>query len=365
MSDILKIAIIADTHLGQYWRTYPTRAKKLIDTLKNNLIYIREYADVLFILGDFYHSANLPPDCMSYIKDNIYDIFDKFSKVVLIVGNHEVFLDYANVQRSIPGMILSDKIKVFEQYGLSLFKIGKEKMLCDLISLPYNKDLEMYISNLEMYNIKDINKIIKNNSVIFGHFTPKEIFERMKISVEPLVNNISNLNKIFLGDYHDPKSVKLNNCEIISVGSTYYWDISDIYKKKEKRFIVFDTDNMSYESYKLNLPKVNYMKIDNENKDNFTIDNKNEIYFITSSIPLDFTQYILDGYDIYFNYLPDDKVSMIMEGVDIDTVSFVNVEDSWQKYLQIQNVDSSIKDIANKIFIEREKLSSDFILSIL
>ena len=362
MGDSLKIAIIADTHLGQYWRTYPTRAKRLIDTLKNNLLEIRNYSENLIILGDFYHSANLSPDCMSYIQDNIYNIFKKFSNVFLVVGNHEVFLNYMNVQKSIPGMILSDKIKVFEQYGISSFKVKGDTSLCEYITLPYNKDLETYISEFnENMNIKND----KKSSVLFGHFTPKEIFERMKISVEPLVKNISNLNKIFLGDYHDPKSVKLNNCEIISVGSTYYWDISDIFKKKEKRFIVFDSDNMTYESYKLNLPKVNYMKIDNENKDNFIIDNKNEIYFITSSIPLDFTQYILDGYDIYFNYLPDDKVSMIMEGVDIDTVSFVNVEDSWQKYLQIQNVDSSIKDVANKIFVEREKLSSDFILSIL
>ena len=361
----MKFGIVADTHLGQYWRTYPSRAKKLIDTLRNNLLNIRNYSENLMILGDFYHSANLPPDCMSYIQDNIFDVFEKFSKVFLVVGNHEVFLNYANVQKSIPGMILSDKISVFEQYGVSLFKIRGDKSSCNYFTLPYNKDLESYISEYGKNNSDDIMKNGKGSSVLFGHFTPKEIFERMKISVEPLVKNIDGLNKIFLGDYHDPKSVMVGNCEVVSIGSTYYWDISDIFKKREKRFIVFDSDDMTYESYKLNLPKINYIQIDENNKDMLNFDNKNEIYFITSSIPLDFTQWIVDGYDIYFNYLPDNKVSMIMEGVEIDTVDFVNVEDSWQKYLQIQNVDSNIKEIANTIFNKRDNLNSDFILSIL
>ena len=361
----MKFGIVADTHLGQYWRTYPSRAKKLIDTLRNNLLNIRNYSENLMILGDFYHSANLPPDCMSYIQDNVFDIFEKFSKVFLVVGNHEVFLNYANVQKSIPGMILSDKITVFEQYGVSFFKIRGDKSSCNYFTLPYNKDLESYISEYGKNNSDDIMKNGKGSSVLFGHFTPKEIFERMKISVEPLVKNIDGLNKIFLGDYHDPKSVMVGNCEVVSIGSTYYWDISDIFKKREKRFIVFDSDSMTYESYKLNLPKVNYIQIDENNKDMLNFDNKNEIYFITSSIPLDFTQWIVDGYDIYFNYLPDNKVSMIMEGVEIDTVDFVNVEDSWQKYLQIQNVDSNIKEIANTIFNKRDNLNSDFILSIL
>ena len=223
----------------------------------------------------------------------------------------------------------------------------------------------VYMKKYGKNNSDDIMKNGKGSSVLFGHFTPKEIFERMKISVEPLVKNIDGLNKIFLGDYHDPKSVMVGNCEVVSIGSTYYWDISDIFKKREKRFIVFDSDDMTYESYKLNLPKINYIQIDENNKDMLNFDNKNEIYFITSSIPLDFTQWIVDGYDIYFNYLPDNKVSMIMEGVEIDTVDFVNFEDSWQKYLQIKNFDSNIKEIANTIFNKRDNLNSDFILSIL
>lgn len=345
------IALVADTHLGQYWRSNPNRAQKLIMNFKKNLERISEHASTLFILGDFYHSVSLPPDCMFFIDDMIFrTLEEKFDDVRIVVGNHEVFLDIHGLQKSIPSIHKPKNCTVYEN-GVDLMKGLSDDI--EFYTLPFQRNLDLQIEYMSKLEKTDKRKIV------LSHFTPTEIFERSTLSLKPIIENL-NVDKIFLGDYHEPKQTSINSTEIYSIGSSYFWDITDIKKEEQKRFLVLNTKDMTVNSYDLILPEIVRLTIGEENELSTVFDSvdKEKIYYIESKIPLDLTQYISNGYDIYYNYISDNHFKVSMNGVNFDESDFVDVSEMWGRYIEVQKCDKEIKDIANKIFNIRNSLTT-------
>lgn len=350
----MRLAITADVHLGHYWKTNPRRAMKIIDIFSKTLEDMKKNSDKIIIVGDLYHSANLPPDCLAYIDDHVD--FYSGCNMDIVVGNHETFLDVDDHQKSLPRLLLSRVSSIYES-GFN--KMAEpDGITTSMYALPFQPNMEAVISYLSTSSID-------KDSIIFGHLTPTEVFERSKISITPIVDALKP-KFIFLGDYHTPLNKHLGDTTLYSIGSTYYWDISDIGSEQQKRYLILDTDTMKVESVPIELPKISKVLIDDENALANIFKDKDTIYYIASKLPLDLTSYINNGYDIYFDYLtPDNKYSSLVDGVSLESSSFVNVDDSWESYIKVQQVDSSIKDMANNIFKNRNSLTSESIINIL
>lgn len=354
-----KTIIISDLHLGQNAKTNISRCKKIIKYFNLLLEEISEYCRIhnykpkLMILGDILHVTNLTPDIVEYIIKNVS--FEQFEQIEIITGNHEIFIGQNGLESTLLPIF-------YNQNKFKHYLPGEWFLENKTLYLPYSLNLH------DMVNFISNSKEIKNIDIMYGHFTSIELFEKEKISLLDLIKK-KKIKKIFLGHLHLPKEVQINDCTIYSIGSTYYSNIAEVrnYTQNTKRFLVFDEETMEVESVPIkSLPKIimNEVKEEIELEDIFKGDME-AIYYIKSSLPLDMTNYSSLGYDIYFDYITDDKLILLDKTLDIEKDDTIDINDCWKKYLGIQHMEKDVNEICDNIFNNRFQLNENLLYDML
>ncbi len=219
----MKVAITADVHLANK-KDYPERFNALtyiLDSIKEMKI------NSLIIAGDLFDA--------SY---NNYSEFDKIALkykdifIHVIPGNHDATIDNS--------VMTSKNVEIYSEPAIKSLNKSKIKFFF----LPYRKDMVMGEPIAEN---KD--KLRPNKWVLIGH---GDWEQGMKVSNQlepgvymPLSQKDINMYKpahVFLGHTHK----SLDGESICYPGSPCGLDISETGKR---RFIIFDTNNISLESH--------------------------------------------------------------------------------------------------------------------
>ena len=233
------------------------------------------------------------------------------------------------------------------------------------VFIPFQNNLEELIKN----SLKDhLNKEL--NNILILHMTPKEIFSYSKYSIKEMIDMIDDEYKIpyiLLGHYHLPCETSYKNTKIISIGNSYYLDITDLKNRKNsKRYVVLDNDDisLSYEKYN-KLPEVVEYDIESQSYfDSNIINEINDKYdtdiiiYLKSKVLIDYSALIFSGYDVYFELTEntDDNLITLHETLSNSFNSNSDkksLNDRWDKYLDTLNISDKEKELCSFLFEKR------------
>jgi len=230
-----KIALLADLHFG---------VKKSNKTFLENQLkfYYDEFipyckdndiSDVV-ILGDVFDNRN---SLNSYVLNKVYELFDTMNElfnIYVLLGNHDIYYSNSLGTHSIKFLKKFSNIRVFEDIEL-IDDNGKK-----FLFVPWIVDREDFRKRVANKNIEC--------DVCFGHFEINGFALNNKKICDNGFNSklfYNNYVKTFTGHFHLRNVRKINNSEIIYVGSPYEMTRSDSYS--EKGFCVLDTNTLEYE----------------------------------------------------------------------------------------------------------------------
>ena len=380
---------MADWHLGKYWKSNNStfnRAKKILHYLTLNLYNIISsfpYERLhLIVAGDLFDSVHCNTEMIVYIRNNLTSYLRNFKWVNVVAGNHEIFIDKDGRQQSLITFGLMDNvyklIDHIEAFGFCSTKTN-------YIMIPYLHDLE---NTIDEQLHKCLRKEYRN--IIIGHFTPKEIFSYEKYSIDALIDKYGadyNIPYIILGHYHKPVIYHHNNTIVISVGNSYYQNISDIKEylndSIHRRYLIIDDSAQKIYSRDYILPEIVPYYIDSQKEfesevipevlEKYNpIEYTAPIIYINSKNLIDYSQLTFKGYDIYFDLIEDtnNNIITLSEIIDNNSTSYQSLLDRWDRYINLiptETINSNERELANWLFNKRNDsdITTDGILSIL
>lgn len=362
-----KTIIIADNHLGKFWKSNNSnfnKGRKLINNFIDNMndIISKYRGATLIFAGDIFDSVHANTEMLVYIKQKLNTVLNNnnFNNIYAIAGNHETFIDKDGHQQTLLTIGLDSNVKIY------IDDISHEIIdNVNYVFIPFQNNLEELIKS----SLKDhLNKEL--NNILILHMTPKEIFSYSKYSIKDLIDMIDNEYKvpyILLGHYHLPCETSYKNTKIISIGNSYYLDITDLKNKKNnKRYVVFDNDDisLSYEKYN-KLPEVVEYDIESQSYfDSNIINEINDKYntdiiiYLKSKVLIDYSALIFSGYDVYFELTEntDDNLITLHETLSNSFNSNSDkksLNDRWDKYLDTLNISDKEKELCSFLFEKR------------
>ena len=365
-----KVIVVADNHLGKFWKSNNSsfnKGRKVINNFIDNMNdIISKYKDsTLIFAGDIFDSVNANTEMLVYIKQRLNLILNKknFKDIYAIAGNHETFIDKEGKQQTLLIIGLDNNNVCIYIDGISN-KIINE---VNYVFIPFQNNLEELLeSSLKEHLIKE------KKNILIMHMTPKEIFSYSKYSIKELINNIKeneyDMPYIILGHYHIPCETSYKGTKIISVGSSYYHTIDDLEKKdKNKRYLVINEDlSIDYNDYE-KLPKI--IEYDNiESQIYFDsnivseINNKYDtdiILYLKSKVLIDYSALVFKGYDVYFELIEDIDDNLITlnetlsNSFNDNNTDRKSLENRWEKYIESQNIDDKEKNLCTFLFNKR------------
>lgn len=362
-----KTIIIADNHLGKFWKSNNSnfnKGRKLINNFIDNMndIISKYRGATLIFAGDIFDSVHANTEMLVYIKQKLNTVLNNnnFNNIYAIAGNHETFIDKDGYQQTLLTIGLDSNVKVY------IDDISHEIIdNVNYVFIPFQNNLEELIKS----SLKDhLNKEL--NNILILHMTPKEIFSYSKYSIKDLIDMIDNEYKvpyILLGHYHLPCETSYKNTKIISIGNSYYLDITDLKNRKNnKRYVVFDNDDisLSYEKYN-KLPEVVEYDIESQSYfDSNIINEINDKYntdiiiYLKSKVLIDYSALIFSGYDVYFELTEntDDNLITLHETLSNSFNSNSDkksLNDRWDKYLDTLNISDKEKELCSFLFEKR------------
>lgn len=316
----------------------------------------------LIFAGDIFDSVHANTEMLVYIKQKLNTVLNNnnFNNIYAIAGNHETFIDKDGHQQTLLTIGLDSNVKIY------IDDISHEIIdNVNYVFIPFQNNLEELIKS----SLKDhLNKEL--NNILILHMTPKEIFSYSKYSIKDLIDMIDNEYKvpyILLGHYHLPCETSYKNTKIISIGNSYYLDITDLKNKKNnKRYVVFDNDDisLSYEKYN-KLPEVVEYDIESQSYfDSNIINEINDKYntdiiiYLKSKVLIDYSALIFSGYDVYFELTEntDDNLITLHETLSNSFNSNSDkksLNDRWDKYLDTLNISDKEKELCSFLFEKR------------
>lgn len=359
-----KTIIIADNHLGKFWKSNNSnfnKGRKLINNFIDNMndIISKYRGATLIFAGDIFDSVHANTEMLVYIKQKLNTVLNNnnFNNIYAITGNHETFIDKDGHQQTLLTIGLDSNVKIY------IDDISHEIIdNVNYVFIPFQNNLEELIKS----SLKDhLNKEL--NNILILHMTPKEIFSYSKYSIKDLIDMIDNEYKvpyILLGHYHLPCETSYKNTKIISIGNSYYLDITDLKNRKNnKRYVVFDNDDisLSYEKYN-KLPEVVEYDIESQSYfDSNIINEINDKYntdiiiYLKSKVLIDYSALIFSGYDVYFELTEntDDNLITLHETLSNSFNSNSDkksLNDRWDKYLDTLNISDKEKELCSFLF---------------
>jgi DNA repair exonuclease SbcCD nuclease subunit len=224
----MKIAIVSDTHFGVHRSSdmYIDSQRKFFDEqfipfLDDNAI------NTVIIPGDVFDTRNsINVKAMNFA----YEIFEKLSKynLYIVLGNHDSFYTNTIDTHSLIFLKKFPNIKLID----SIQKVQFDDK--QILFVPWQTD-DTFIDY-----VKNQKETI---DVCIGHFDISEFYmtKHNKSEHGYSKNLFNNFKLVISGHFH--KRSKQGN--IIYVGTPYSMDRNDI--DEEKGFMVFDTENITYE----------------------------------------------------------------------------------------------------------------------
>jgi len=260
----MKYVIIADLHVQYKGHALTIDNKpEYIFVPLNNLVKAAEYAKAnnaeLIIAGDLVEEkTRIHSMVLNSLLETLYYI-KELVPVYIINGNH----DYVTINDQYISFldILSRDFNVVPP--------GGNESIGDTLLISHGKKEEIVNAFID--------NSISDKKLIVSHFGLQEaITGKIRGLGEFSIKDFSELQSfLVLGHYHKPQEVTKN---ILYVGSPYIVRFDEI--DDDKRFILFDTDTLTYESIPTDYPKYKKVKLDSTS----TVDKKTIIQDIEENL---------------------------------------------------------------------------------
>jgi DNA repair exonuclease SbcCD nuclease subunit len=354
------MALIADAHLGQYWKTNPPRARKICHTFKRTLEDILSRGiRTLCNLGDTFHSANITTDLGLYILDNVMPTLQRFDTIYTITGNHDAVRGVDNVQRSLVEIILhnADTQRTRMNISSGSFVVPISTTDAQIIMIPYETHLAEAVAPYVVHAYNGTASSI----VIFSHFTPTEIFPYGRIMLTDIVASIKeqlphvNIPLIVLGDYHVPHEVTIGNTNVVSVGNMYYSSIDDVRKNASKRWFEFNPQTLSLTPHTIQLPRIHTIR----NVSELDAANTDDVYHLVLDEAIDVSEYVVKDIDIYLDVADQMRATQENTSMDLlESATMINIPTAFHQYVQRSCPNPVTQQFSQHLFDHRAVITS-------
>jgi len=233
----------------------------------------------VFVGGDVFDSrATINVKTLSYVFDFFTELQNNGFKVVVISGNHDLYLSTSNDYTSLAFLSKFSNV-TFVRTGLQRVKIDDT----NIMFIPWVSDQEKFVA-------EEINLLTKYNdcNVCIGHFELMgfKMSKTSKVMDEGLPPTIlTNIFKTIISGHYHTRNEKLmeNGSKVIYVGSPYQLTRADTEDSRGYCLLTFDKNNLvGYEF----------------------INNQKAIRFESITFPQDFTEQQIKNnvVDIYVNF---------------------------------------------------------------
>lgn len=181
--------------------------------------------DYVINLGDTFHTKNTVYTSALNLYENFILELTKKTKVIQLIGNHDWAIEYSahpfSVFKHIPNLTIVDKYFILE----------------DNLFMAYAREKERLQTLMEEAIATSPKKLVR----MFGHldihgFMPGDDWVEYSPHVSP--EFFSGFEQVISGHYHKQQYKKVNNTEIIFVGTSYTTDFGE--SDQEKRIIEID-----------------------------------------------------------------------------------------------------------------------------
>lgn len=259
----MKILHTSDWHLGrrpvggigEYSKTryedYFNAAEFIVDKAIENKI------DVFIIAGDLFDRSSLLPDILFRTENLLKKLKENNIEVLLIEGNHDkiythddswiTYLENRNLV-IIPKMFKRDDEYIFEPYikdDIYFYGVPYQGVIIDEVLMELSKKIN-----------PDNKNIIIVHTGIGGNFIPgctkSEVIDLFKNKVVYMAG----------GHLHTFKYYPKDNPFFFVPGCPEYWDLNE---KKEKRYIIFDTETNEHQFFESKKRKVSNHSLNSNN----------------------------------------------------------------------------------------------------
>lgn len=185
------IAHVSDTHLGAIPNGITSRARDVYEAFKETVdVALKEHVDIYIHTGDFFNTANPPPEAYVVAYRCLKKLKDRGVKVVAIAGQHDLPKRYSMSPISIlKDVSVIDYVAVNDIVSTEIEAKGKRIYF---VCVPYGL----------RHKIPHISVPMEKHSVIMAHLLLKELgipSAEADISLDLFP---SGFNYIALGDYH-------------------------------------------------------------------------------------------------------------------------------------------------------------------
>jgi len=343
-----KVILTGDLHLRTYEDVYdedgmPLKLKEIFSAVEQMVDYARsnEIKDI-FVLGDINDTKSI-----ASVKAFLFfsEILERSEDMnwYLLGGNHDLC---GNVETS-----NFSAIELFN--GRKNVKTFINPQIYDYNGIPilflpyYNTDVQRDL----------INKSSGIADIVFGHLGLGDATLSSGISITSPFNSsdFSKFRLVFLGHYHKPQVLSSSGTEIVYVGSPIQLRRDEI--NEEKRFIVLDMDNLTYES----IPTKGYRKyyeyiVEGDISEEAVKEEVEKLKKMNFIVTLKMKKKLSDN---FIKELEDVRVIDMVED-DFNArgiLSSMNLEEQMKKYLELSGIDPSAWDeyLTNGVSICKEK----------
>ncbi len=356
LNNITKMHLVGDLHFGirsnstewlsiqlDFWnKTFLPKIKAAKDYNKDS--------EVLFLMGDIFHSREFLNIRVLYEVQKIFkEISKHFTKVIVIIGNHDMFNSNSTEVNSIKQLeLVGDNIHIIE--NPDILDVNGSKFFM----MPYEHDYTKFET------------IVNKDSIGCDYMLCHADIQNMKFDKNRVIEgglnlkNIRKFKKIYSGHVHFrqekewvtytgiPYSMERSDC-----GNQKGWYTLKFNKNKFEEQFIENHDSPIF--IKSNLHEIIEFPLDviQENiKNNFVdiyVDNKYSGKFVISQ----FLELIKDAGVRKIDFFPydSDKVAEINEALKTtDNTKSLNTFEAAQMYLDGNNFDDDTKSIVTKFF---------------
>lgn len=329
-----KMAIVSDLHLRMYSDVMdedgiPLKLKEILNSVEYVCKYCLDHnINKIAVLGDI-NDLKTTFSVKSFLLFS--DIIRKYYNLqwFLVGGNHDLCsrINENGMFSSVELFSKFDNVKVF--FKPEEIYISDEKILI----LPY------YDENV----IKEYMRS-SDTRIVFGHLGLSDVKLSTGVSLVSHFHpeEFSKFNLVILGHYHKPQEIKVNDTNIVYVGSIIQIRRDEI--NEDKRFIVLDLDELTFESVQI----VGYRKyyeyvIDGSKAEEEVLNDIDELrksnFIVVVKIIKKFPVSSLNKFsDCKIIDLTEEDFSI--RGI----LSNMSIEEQMKKYLEIMGVDESYRD---------------------
>jgi DNA repair exonuclease SbcCD nuclease subunit len=228
----MKLALLSDIHMGVR-KNSEIFLQSQIDFLKNQFVpYLKENnIKNIFWLGDLFDNRS---STNTKIMNSLYDFFENDMKdfiSYIIVGNHDTYYNSSVQVNSLKFLSNFKHVELIEE--IKTIEIES----CKITLVPWITDNNEFIKEFRKTSC----------DVCMGHFNIYGFhFNKFKISDDGFQSKIfGNCKKVFTGHFHIRNSQKIQDTEIIYIGSPYQLTRNDI--DENRGFTVLNLPDLSYD----------------------------------------------------------------------------------------------------------------------